>query len=429
MKNFNLEDFLVDMKRNLSKINFDSQNFNINNDVCNLITTFKTVLNKHVSLRTMTRKEKRLSEKPRTTKGILVSIKMKNKLFRSCFKNNNTDKKAVYKKYLNKRAHIKYHAKRNYYENLIKSNIRNPSQIWSVIKKIIDGKKSSKKSKLPSVSLIENQVIDTDSDMFLDKLCEYFANIGINLANNVPQTNNNSFKIFTRSCVHSFALQKICEEDVISCIDHVKCDSAPGSDEIPLKFVKLSKCILAPLLTKLFNKCFNQEIFSDPFKLAYVIPVPKISNPNSLDDLRPISLLPVFAKIFEKILERNMIQFLNKNEIISSSQFGFRIYSSTELAITALYDKLLNNLNENKVTLLLFLDLRKAFDSVNHQLLLKKLYHYAAMAEAFLKWEGPKPMTRFSLVTIRAGSGVARNCKRGQGIISTFFPASFFQQN
>ena len=383
MKNFNLEDFPIDMKRNLSKIDFDSPNSNINNNVCNLITTFKTALNKHVPLRTMTRKEKRLSEKPWITKGILVSIKIKDKLFRACFKSNNANKKAVYKKYLNKLSHIKYHAKRNYYENLIKSNNRNPSQIWSVIKEISNFKKFSKKSKLPSVLLIENQMIDTDSHMFLDKLCEYFANIGTNLEHNIPQTNNNSFKIFTGSCVQSFALQEICEKEVISCIDNVKCDSAPGSDEIPPKFVKLSKCILAPLLTKLFNKCFKQEIFPDPFKRANVIPVPKISNPKPLDDLRPISLLSVFAKIFEKILKRCMTKFFNKNEIITSSQFGFRINSSTELAITTLCDKLLNNLNENKVTLLLFLDLRKAFDSINHQLLLKKLYHYGFRGPVF----------------------------------------------
>ena len=101
-------------------------------------------------------------------------------------------------------------------------------------------------------------MINTDSHVFLNKLCEYFANIGTNLANNVPQTNNNSLKIFTSSCVQSFALQEICEEDVISCIDNVKSDAAPGSDEIPSKFIKLSKCILAPLLTKLFNKCIKQ---------------------------------------------------------------------------------------------------------------------------------------------------------------------------
>ena len=127
-------------------------------------------------------------------------------------------------------------------------------------------------------------MINTDSHVFLGKLCEYFANIGTNLANNIPQTNNNSFKIFTSSCVQSFALQEICEEDIISCIDNVKSDTAPGSNEIPSKFIKLLKCILAPLLAKLFNKCIKQEIFPDPFKLAYVIPIPKVSNPTSLDD-------------------------------------------------------------------------------------------------------------------------------------------------
>ena len=119
--------------------------------------------------------------------------------------------------------------------------------------------------------------------------------------------------------MQSFALQEICEEDVISSTDNVKSDTAPGSDDIPPKFIKLSKCILAPLLTKLFNKCIKQEILPDPFKLAYVIPIPKVSNPKSFDDLRPISLLPVFAKIFEKILEHDMTKFLNKNDIITES--------------------------------------------------------------------------------------------------------------
>ena len=192
------------------------------------------------------------------------------------------------------------------------------------------------------------------------------------MAKNVPQ-NSNSFKIFTNNCIQSFVLPEICEEEVNSCIDNIKSGSAQRSDEIPPKFVKLSKCTISLLLTKLFNKCINQETFPDSFKIAHVISIPKVSSPKSFDDLRPISHLPAFAKIFEKIHETKLTKFLDKNKIITPSQFGFRTKSSTELAITTLYHKLLTNLNENKVTFSLFLDLKKAFDSVNHPILLKKL--------------------------------------------------------
>ena len=106
-------------------------------------------------------------------------------------------------------------------------------------------------------------------------------------------------------------------------------------------------------------------------------------SPKSLDDLRPISLRSVFAKLFEKILEKKMSSFLSKNKLLSPCQYGFREKNSTELAITSFYDKLLNNINENKITCFIFLDLRKAFDSVNHQILLKKLYHYEFRGKIF----------------------------------------------
>ena len=96
-----------------------------------------------------------------------------------------------------------------------------------------------------------------------------------------------------------------------------------------------------------------------PFKMTQVIPISKISSSKSLNDLRPISLLSVFFKLFEKIFESRMLRFLNKNNILTPSQFGFRNNCSTELAITTLYDKLLSNLNEKRISFLLFLDLKR----------------------------------------------------------------------
>ena len=174
----------------------------------------------------------------------------------------------------------------------------------------------------------------------------------------------------------SLILQDIFKEEVSDAIASIKSSSTPGIDEITPKFVKIAKGILSPILAKLFTKCIHQETFPSDFKVAYVISIPKTSSPKSLDEFCPISLLSVFSKLFEKILKIKMLKFISKNNILTPFQYGFRENNSTELAITVFYDKLLKNLNENKITCSIFLDLRKAFDSVNHSILLKKLYHY-----------------------------------------------------
>ena len=166
IKKVGLEDFLIDLQENLSKIDFKSTNTSVNNGVCSLTSIFKSILDKHAPLTPMSRRKKKLNDKPWMTKGILTSIKTKNKLFRRYFKGNDFDKKAFYTKYLNELTHIAYHAKRNYYENLIKTNNQNSSQIWSIIKEIIECKKNSTKNKLPTAFLIENQMVNTNLQVF-----------------------------------------------------------------------------------------------------------------------------------------------------------------------------------------------------------------------------------------------------------------------
>ena len=95
-----------------------------------------------------------------------------------------------------------------------------------------------------------------------------------------------------------------------------------------------------------------------------------------MNDYRSISLLPVFSKIFEKIIAERLMSFIDKNSNLTSCQFGFRTSSLTELAVTSIYDEQLQHLNDNKLTCSIFLDLRKAFVSVDHSILLKKLNHY-----------------------------------------------------
>lgn len=139
---------------------------------------------------------------------------------------------------------------------------------------------------------------------------------------------------------------------------------------------KKQKNTLSPKLVELFNECMNQGIFPESLKIARIFPLHKGGSKCEPTNYRPISLLPQFGKLFEKIIKKRLIVFLEQNNIISNHQFGFREAHSTELAITNIQNTLLKNLDNNDITCTVFLDLAKAFDSVDHEILLKKLEKY-----------------------------------------------------
>ena len=375
MSSFDIEEFTMDLcfeLQNNSEIN--NPDNHVNDDVLKLTETFINILNKHAPLRPLSRREKKLNSKPWITKGILKSIKTKNNLFKSCYKCSDPNKIKFYKKYCNKLTHLKFFAKRQYYHNILRDNRNDPKATWSVIKQIVDCKSYSS-NKLPSSLKINNQLYETDSDEFLNQMCEYFANVGSTLSN-TTKFFSPKVKIFSKSSLKSFMLQDFTESEVSLAIETIKYNSAPGIDCISPKFVKIAKIALTPFLTNLYNKCLKQEYFPDDFKLSQIIPIPKNSAPKELGEFRPISLLNIFSKIFKKVLKEKMMKFISNNNIIASEQFGFTTNSSTELAITTIYDNFIENLDKNQHTCAIFLDIKKAFDTIDHAILLKKLNHY-----------------------------------------------------
>jgi len=115
------------------------------------------------------------------------------------------------------------------------------------------------------------------------------------MSNNITPVKK-QYKIHNKSCLQTFVFQEITEKEVSSFINIMKSYSSQEIDEIPPKFVKVANSILSPVFTKLYNKCFHQESFPELFKMAYDIPISKNSSPKSFEELRPISLLPIFAK-------------------------------------------------------------------------------------------------------------------------------------
>ena len=169
--------------------------------------------------------------------------------------------------------------------------------------------------------------------------------------------------------------------EVESIIDNMKV-SSPGHDDIAMKIIKECSKIISPYLVFLINKSFQEGSFPDHLKIARIVPVFKKGDSSLLQNCRPISVLPSFSKIFEKVMVVRLTNYLTKHSILSPSQYGFRSQLSTELAVFHLCQNIYNALDSKMFQLTVFCDLTKAFDTISHNILLYKLSVYGIRGNA-----------------------------------------------
>ena len=183
-----------------------------------------------------------------------------------------------------------------------------------------------------------------------------------------------------------FCFSHIDIRSVLSTLKSLNVSKSTGIDNLPAKILKLSADLIAPSLTYIFNLSLECGEFVDEWKKARVTPIYKSGDKTKCENYRPISILPIISKVFEKEVFRQVYSYLTDHCLLSKYQSGFRPKHSTLSALIQICDDLLNNMDQGKISCIVFLDIRKAFDSINHDILLQKMNDKFGFSYNELKW-------------------------------------------
>nr|CAI5841722.1 unnamed protein product [Callosobruchus analis] len=277
-----------------------------------------------------------------------------------------------YKKYKNHFTTLTRISKSNFYQNKILEGKNNSKKLWECINDICCSK--TRTSDSGEIQMSNGRIIKNPNEV-ANAFAEFYTNVGTELSSKIEKCEKYTFGN-KQQISKSIFLKPTCENHVIEKIINLKNNKSPGHDGIKAEHIKEIVMEIVKPLTCLFNNCIEQGIFPETFKSSIVKPIFKTGTKTNLSNYRPISLITNFAKIFEKILHDQVTNFLERNELFSPKQYGFRQARSTQDAIVDLTTHIYKALDVKRPAMAIFVDLAKAFDTVNHDKLLEMMeYH------------------------------------------------------
>ena len=328
--------------------------------------TFNAIFQRNFPVKTKTVSTKSILS-PYITPALKRSINEKNRLARLAKKWPLTYRE-VYKRYRNNLTKTLKTAKNEYYKTKLKNNQGNPKSHWDTINSILGRSKSNY-----SISL----------DPPVDNITEAFNDHFMLLSTLDDSCRNTDYRIYlTFSPDYSMYMMPTNISEIKKCLQALK-SNTPGVDEISPRILQHVNEALAVPLTHIVNLSLKHGIFPDHLKKAKVIPIYKAGNRCDISNYRPISILPAFSKVYEKIIANRLINYLEKNNLLTTFQHGFRANRSTESAVLHFVNSVYKFLEEKYFVVGVFVDLSKAFDSLNHDILLEKLQNIGIRGLAY----------------------------------------------
>ena len=217
--------------------------------------------------------------------------------------------------------------------------------------------------------------IKTMSKVFKD----FFSNLAKSFLDKIPDPSNkynleSVFLYYLNFAIPElFHIKSTSEEEVFRIMENIEISKASGIDKLPGNFLKDGAKILCKPISEICNLLISHGIFPNACKVAKLKPIFKKGKKVDPSNCRPILLLPLISKITEKVVHNQTNEFLSANKILYNYQSGFRTNHSTNLCLSFLTDKILKGFDEGLLTGMILIDLQKACDTINHEILLKKL--------------------------------------------------------
>ena len=270
-------------------------------------------------------------------------------------------------------SHLSYEQlEKNYYANRLEFHKNNQHQIWKTLN-VITGRNTYDDT-ITEITSHGEKI--TNPTIIAEKFNQYFNNVGSQLASSIPPAPVKYTEYLKSPVPNSIYFNPITPGEVSSVIESLDPSKSSGPEGFSIKVLKTCSLEISTALTNIFNNSLSVGIFPDQIKIAQIVPVFKNGNKFQVCNYRPISVLSPLSKIFEKLVYVRLLSFISKNKVLGNEQFGFRSKLSTYMALLELTDGISKSIDERKLTVGIFLDLAKAFDTVNHKILLDKLQYY-----------------------------------------------------
>ena len=327
--------------------------------------------------------EKSYLQQPWMTHGIRRAQKQRYILYKKTkLKPNNESLCDKYKRYRNLLCRIMRNAEKDFYTRLIEEAEGDQGRAWHVINNLMGRKK--KKQSIPDEIILNDGTVVEGKNNVHKALNEHFVNVGQELASKISALDKKPEDFFHEMTDSgSFYFNPITEHDVFTSLSSLSIRKSFGPDCIHPRFVRDIAEEIASPLAHIANLSVESGTFPVELKLAKVVPLYKAGDRKKATNYRPISLLSVFAKVLEGLVHDRLVSFFEGKHLLTDSQFGFRKNKDTKAALIRFISSIQQSLDDGLKTAAVYIDLRKAFDTVNHQILLNKLSRYGIRGVMF----------------------------------------------